>query len=88
MLSLSLKTIGVALLIEAFFVGLVIVVVGTLVSGIFAFSMKSDLPPVCKDWNKNYIMELSLFFTGFLSHLILEVAGLNKWYCKNGVACK
>ena len=85
---LSLKTFGSKLLIEAFFVGIAIVVMGTLVAGSFALFMKSDLPPVCKDWNKNYVMELSLFFTGFVSHLLFEFVGLNKWYCKNGIACK
>ena len=85
---LSLKTFGSKLLIEAFFVGIVIVIMGTLVAGSFAFFMKSDLPPVCKDWNKNYVMELSLFFTGVVSHLFFELVGLNKWYCKNGIACK
>tara|TARA_Y100000748_G_C15215258_1_gene379008 strand:+ start:142 stop:402 length:261 start_codon:yes stop_codon:yes gene_type:complete len=85
---ISLNTLGMNLLVEAFFVGIAIVIMGTLVSGIFAYCMKSDLPPVCKDWNKNYIMEMSLFFTGFISHLLFEFIGLNKWYCKNGVACK
>ena len=48
---------------------------------------KVDLPPVCKDWNKNYIMEISLFLTGFLTHLAFEFMGANKWYCKYGNAC-
>ena len=33
-------------------------------------------------------MWLSLFLTGALLHSICEVSGINKWYCKNGVACK
>jgi len=84
----SLKTFGKGLLVEAFFVGVSIVVMGTIVAGLFAYSMKSDLPPVCKDWNKNYAMELSLFFTGFVTHIFFEIVGLNKWYCRNGIACK
>ena len=47
----------------------------------------SDLPSVCKDWNKKHAMEISLFLTGFTLHLLCEFGGLNKWYCKNGVAC-
>ena len=85
---ISFKTIGLNLFVEGFFVGLSIVIIGTLVSGIFALTMKSDLPPVCKDWNKNYIMELSLFLTGALTHLFFELLGLNSWYCKHGRACK
>ena len=85
---ISFKTFGSELFIEAIFVGVVIVIVGTLVAGLFSYGFKSDLPPVCKDWNKNYVMEMSLFFTGFVSHLFFEIVGLNKWYCKNSVACK
>ena len=70
---ISFKTIGLNLFVEGFFVGLSIVIIGTLVSGIFALTMKSDLPPVCKDWNKNYIMELSLFLTGFLRIYFLKL---------------
>ena len=36
---------------------------------------------------KNIDMK-KLFFTGVLVHLICEVVGLNKWYCRNGVACR
>lgn len=28
-----------------------------------------------------------MFLVGTLLHLTFEVLGLNKWYCKNGVAC-
>ena len=45
------------------------------------------MPPICKDWNKYHIMEICLFFTGFLGHLALEALGMNKWYCKYGRAC-
>lgn len=73
---------------EAIIVGIVTVFVGTLVSWGLGKSFSVDLPPVCKDWNKNYVMEISLFLTGFLAHLGFEFAGFNKWYCKNGVACR
>ena len=75
------------LLKEAFFVGILMIVVGTLISFILSKVSNKDIPPVCKDWNKNYIMELSLFLTGFVAHIICEYIGLNKWYCKNGNAC-
>ena len=39
-------------------------------------------------FNKYYVMELSLFLAGFIAHLVFEYTGINKWYCKNGVACK
>lgn len=30
---------------------------------------KVDLPEVCGEWNKNHVMEVSLFATGFFSFL-------------------
>ena len=54
----------VGLIVEAIAVGLGIVVVGTLVSWVVGRMMGTDLPPVCKDWNKNYqyFCYLLLFF--------------------------
>ena len=31
---------------------------------------------------------LTVFLTGFISHLIFEYMGANKWYCKYGRACQ
>ena len=73
------------LFIEAFVVGIVLVIIGSLVGRVSGSSQ--DTPEECKDWNKNYIMEISLFLTGFLTHLAFEAAGANKWYCRNGYAC-
>ena len=75
------------LFIEALVVGVSVVAFGTLITWIIGNSLKVDLPPVCKDWNKNYVMEISLFLTGFFAHLFFEFTGINKWYCKNGNAC-
>lgn len=83
-----MKNLVMDLLIEASVVGIVLVIVGTGTSFVVGTFTKTDLPPACKDWNKNYAMEFSLFFTGFVSHLLFEVTGINKYYCKNGVACK
>ena len=74
--------------LEALVVGIMVVVAGSLVSFLVGLLFKTDLPPVCKDWNKNYVMELSLFFAGFVTHIFFEFVGLNKWYCRNGIACK
>jgi uncharacterized membrane protein len=30
---------------------------------------------------KNYNIYISLFLTGFFLHFIIEIIGLNKWYC-------
>tara|TARA_Y100000816_G_C25900999_1_gene469997 strand:+ start:107 stop:382 length:276 start_codon:yes stop_codon:yes gene_type:complete len=76
------------LFIEAIVVGIAMVIVGTMVGYVIAKSFAVDLPPVCKKWNKNHIMELSLFLTGFIGHLLFEFIGANKWYCKNGYAAR
>ena len=55
---------------KAFISGLIILIIGTIVSFIVGKLNKSSLPPVCKDWNKNFIMEICLFFTGFLSYFV------------------
>ena len=68
------------LLTESFLTGLMLVIMGTIVSFI--------VDKVCRGcWNEKYVMEISLFFTGFIAHLSFEYIGLNKWYCKNGHAC-
>ncbi len=75
------------LLIEAVVVGIITVIVGTLVAFILGSFFSSNLSKICKSWNKNYVMEVSLFFTGFFIHIICEFTGINKWYCRNGNAC-
>ena len=76
------------LIIEALVVGVIVVLVGTFSGFVISKFIVNDMPPVCKDWNKNFIMELSLFFTGVVTHILFELMGGNKWYCKNGFACK
>ena len=77
------------LIVEAILVGIMVVIIGNIVG--FLLSKIKTISPVtdavCKDWNKYYIMEISLFVTGVFVHLLCELIGLNKWYCKNGYAC-
>lgn len=75
------------LIIEAVVVGVIMVIMGTLVSNIIVLLGGSGSSSSSKDWNKNHIMEIALFFTGVSVHLLCEVLGINKWYCKNGNAC-
>jgi hypothetical protein len=75
-------------IIEAIFVGFITLIIGTLISKLSEKILKVQLPTSCKDWNKHYIMEFSLFATGFAVHIACEVLGMNKWYCRNGDACK
>ena len=98
---LSLVVLGLVALImliipnavskEASVVGIVFVAVGTVAGFIVALVASqlgnNDLPDVCKDWNKGWTMEWSLFLAGVLGHFAFEVMGANKWYCTGGHAC-
>ena len=75
------------LLLEAIIVGISTVIVGSLIGFIVSLFIKNDLPELCKNWNKFYAMEITLFVAGILGHLFFEFSGANKWYCKNGFAC-
>lgn len=77
----------IKLITESIIVGISIVLFGTITSKLFSEYFKVDLPPVCKEWNKNFVMEITLFFTGVFVHLSFELLGINRWYCKNSYAC-
>ena len=50
--------------------GILSIIIGNLVGFIVGYFLSVDLPKVCKTWNKNYVMELSLFFTGMICFLL------------------
>ena len=64
--------ISIELIIEALVVGIVIVISGHIVGHFL--KVKSN--------------PILIFFTGILTHFAFEFLGFNKWYCKNGFACK
>lgn len=70
---------------EAFVVGIMVVIMGFLGS----YIASTILPiPLKSEWfNKYHVMELSLFITGFLLHIFLEIFSVNRWYCIYGSAC-
>lgn len=76
------------LIIEGCVVGIVLVIIGIIITNLFKFIHNNNLPDVCKNWNKNYIMEINLFLIGFIAHMLFEMIGANKWYCNNGYACR
>ena len=76
------------LVVEASVVGMTTVIIGSIVGFILGKYFSTNLPKICKTWNKNHIMEVSLFVTGFVLHIISEYTGINKWYCNNGNACQ
>ena len=73
------------IILEALIVGIVV--------GIFGFIISTSLMFMNKNFTlkKYYFWKWVLFsyiLTGFLFHLVAELSGVNKWYCKNGNACK
>ena len=76
------------LLIEAFVVGIATVIIGSIVGFVVGKYFSTNLPKICKSWNKNNIMEICLFFTGFILHIMCVFMKINKWYCNNGNACQ
>tara|TARA_B110000483_G_C18205652_1_gene547476 strand:- start:6264 stop:6518 length:255 start_codon:yes stop_codon:yes gene_type:complete len=77
------------LLIEGVVVGLVTSIIGISL-GYLVFTIYPLNQGLHKEYmlyNKNFILEILLFLTGFLAHISFELIGANKWYCKNGLAC-
>lgn len=53
--------------------GIISVIIGTILGYLVGKFGSVDLPPVCEDWNKNYIMEMTLFATGFMTKFIYDL---------------
>ena len=72
------------IIIEGFAVGISVLLLGLVVRYIIA---KYENVSINFIFN-NRGMWLSLFLTGFLLHVGLDLIGLNSWYCKNCAGCK
>ena len=65
---------------EAIVYGILAVIIGlifTLIFKQFSFDLKEKLPDECKNWNKYYIMEISLFVVGFFLRYSLQLPVIN-----------
>jgi hypothetical protein len=77
----------ISLFIEATFVGIGLIIVGSILAFLVRqWYPKPLLPKSCASYNKYYVMEFTLFLTGFLFHLMCEASGVNKWYLTNSAA--
>ena len=75
-----------SILIEGTVVGILIIIFAYIASAIlYIFGANPELPTICATWNDTHIMEKSLFLTGFLAHISLELLGINKWYSINKI---
>lgn len=72
-----------SIIIEGIAVGIGVILVGTLTSYFIAIIRNKNT-----NFLKNPWMIVGLFLTGFILHVGLDVAGLNKWYCKNCAGCR
>jgi len=68
------------ILTEAVIIGVALVVVGMLLHLGASKFMKHDM-------NNNVVLATHFFVAGVAVHLLSEYSGINKWYCKNGIAC-
>lgn len=70
------------LLLEAIVVGISSVIMGSIVGFVMSKIVSNKKSSDSGEWNKYYVMEISLFLTGFFLHIAYEILGLNLWYCK------
>lgn len=70
--------LGVVIL-EAIFVGITLVILSIGLTFVYKI-IYPNAHSECKNWNKNYIMEISVFILGVATHLLYEVTGINRWY--------
>ena len=74
------------LLMEAIAVGILLVPLGYLV--LYGSVELSKRYKCIDNMDKNIKMSLGFFILGMLTHLFCEFTGINKWYCKKGLACQ
>lgn len=63
---------------QAVIVGILTVLIGLLLSMALSF-LKPELGPECEKWNKYYVMEVSLFLTGFILRYVMEHRVVNQY---------
>ena len=65
-----------SLITEATIVGIITFVIGTVV-----FNLSMNQVNNKEKVNKPYGIDLAFFITGFILHILLDIVGLNQWYC-------
>ena len=80
------------LIYESISVGIMTVLFGNVIACVLDFAilspkLKTKLP-IMSSRDNFYQMGILLFLTGVFIHLFCELMGLNRWYCREGFACK
>jgi hypothetical protein len=70
---------------EAFIVGIVTALIGFIIGTALMFTNKNFTLKKYYFWKR---VLFSYFIVGVILQLGFEAFGVNKWYCKNGVACR
>ena len=60
---------------KSILIGIITVIIGTIISFLLGDSLSVELPVICNSWNKYHVMEISLFFTGSVVYIILDLIG-------------
>ena len=76
----KIGTLDATLITEAAMVGIIVVIMGVIVYMIMCKLKPELVPKECADWNKNHCMEMCLFATGALTHIVCEFSGINQKY--------
>ena len=78
------------LIFESIIIGIITSILGSVMikvlSRLNSIESNDYIESFVDKYKKTYIIEISMFFTGVLIHLLLEYIGLNKWYCEKKCA--
>ena len=68
----------IKILYQAILFGIVAILLGLILSLIFGF-LVPKLPEECSSWDNNYVMEINLFFVGFIIRFGLEYEPIRQY---------
>lgn len=69
-------------LYESIIIGFITLIIGTII-----FNLTSNEKNKKNIEKQKYLINITFFMTGFLLHFIVEIIGLNKWYCNGKCPC-